>query len=98
MPHQNPMKRSMADGIHSEAKRSRYHEEQSRKIYCTDAEEAAKNLLKLSKSDPQRIPNFSSFDQSNVMSKHSQPANAGSIQSTVKKLVIKNFKGRYRSR
>ncbi|KAK3763752.1 hypothetical protein RRG08_065716 [Elysia crispata] len=92
MPHQNPMKRSMADGTNSEAKRSRYHEEPSRKIYSSDAEEAAKNLLKLSKSDHQRIPNFSSFNSSNGMSKHTQPANAGSIQNTVKKLVIKNFK------
>ncbi|GFN79946.1 cullin-4b [Plakobranchus ocellatus] len=93
MPLPNHMKRSMADGANSEAKRSRYHEEQSKKI-CggSDAEEAAKNLLKLSKSDPQRKPNFSSFSPSNGMSKHNEPANAGSIQNTAKKLVIKNFK------
>lgn len=93
MPLSNPLKRTLSEENKSEAKKTRFCEDQTRKL--SDAEEAAENLLKLAMAEPQRKANFSALNttNSNGMNKNNQAVGAVNKQGTAKKLVIKNFKG-----
>ncbi|CAL1540669.1 unnamed protein product [Lymnaea stagnalis] len=94
MPLSNPLKRTLLEENKSEAKKTRYSEEPSRKLRDSDAEEAAENLLKLAMAEPQRKANFSALNSSNSngMSKNNSAVGTANKPGTAKKLIIKNFK------